>query len=81
MLRRVCDGILKKNTRNAGLRAILELYETIRTEAFRVRTSTHQPRGDFKRSWVNRVRRIAARLRARAWSPQDRPLLAAGNIQ
>lgn len=33
------------------------------------------------RKLLNRKRRIAYRLRERSWSPQDRPMLSAGNIR
>ncbi len=43
-------------------------------EAFRVSKSR-------QKKLINRKRRIQYRLRSRTWSPQDKPMLTASNIQ
>src|SRR5437867_1864434 len=50
------------------------------TEAFRVSKSKHDRQVERKRVLKNRQRRIEYRLRDRAWSPQDEPMLRARNI-
>ena len=53
----------------------------LHTEAFRVNGNRAQKRAERNRVLRNRKRRIGYRLGERAWSPQDRPMFAARNIQ